>query len=73
MIEKNLVYEQLVHSGSGSFIALPDAFLLPVALPICNQGKRTTCAAFSGAAIAEYHSGGHHYLSPKFIPSQFVL
>jgi len=51
----------------GTIILLPNAFLLPVVLPVCNQGKRTTCVAFSGVSIVEYHSGGHYYLSPKLI------
>jgi len=45
---------------------LPAMYLLP-SLPVRHQGQRETCAAFTGASIAEYHFPSIGQLLPEFI------
>jgi hypothetical protein len=62
------IYEQLVQSSD---LAIPPKELLVMyiipSLPVRHQGLRETCAAFTGALIAEYHFLSIGQLLPKFI------
>jgi len=63
------IYEHLVQSLDLAIQPeeLPAMYLLP-SLPVRHQGQRETCAAFTGALIAEYHfPNPSDRLSPKFI------
>jgi len=62
------IYEHLVQSSDSAIPPeeLLATYILPH-LPIRHQGLRETCAAFTGASIAEYHFPSNGQLSPKFI------
>jgi len=62
------IYEHLIQSSDSAIPPeeLLSMYLLP-SLPVRHQGLRETCAAFSGASIAEYHFLSTGQLSPKFI------
>lgn len=60
---RDLIYEQL--ASSGNYTQLPPEFSLAMNSPR-DQGRRGTCAAFTGMSIAEYHNAGVE-LSPEFI------
>jgi len=63
------IYEHLVQSLDSAIPPkeLPAMYLLP-SLPVRHQGQRETCAAFTGALIAEYHfPNPSDRLLPKFI------
>jgi len=62
------IYEHLVQCSDLAIQPeeLPVMYILP-SLPIRHQGQRETCAAFTGASIAEYHFPSIGRLSPKFI------
>lgn len=59
--ENDIVWENLANFPS-DVDALPEELILSC-LPVRNQGKRGTCAAFAGAACVEKIS----HLSPEFI------
>lgn len=66
------IYESIARAPSGHFVAaMPEVFDLRVfGLPARNQGKRGTCAAFTGSSIGEIHTGragSSTALSPEFI------
>jgi len=65
---KDQIYEHLVQLSDSAIPPeeLPAMYLLP-SLPVRHQGKRETCAAFTGASIAEYHFPSIGQLSPEFI------
>jgi len=62
------VYEHLVQSSDVAIPPdeLPSMHILH-SLPVRHQGERPTCAAFTGASIAEYHFQSEGRLSPEFI------
>jgi len=62
------IYEHLVQSSDSAIQPeeLPAMHILP-SLPVRHQGLRETCAAFTGASIAEYHFPSNGRLSPEFI------
>jgi len=62
------IYEHLVQSSDSSILPeeLPAMYILPI-LPVRHQALRDTCAAFTGASIAQYHYPSNGRLSPKFI------
>jgi len=62
------IYEHLVQSSDLAIPPeeLPAMYILP-SLPVRHQGKRETCAAFTGASIAEYHFPFIGRLLPEFI------
>jgi len=62
------IYEHLVQLSDSAIPPkeLPAMYLLP-SLPVRHQGKRETCAAFTGASIAEYHFPSISQLLPEFI------
>jgi len=62
------IYEHLVQSLDSAIPPkdLPAMYLLP-SLPVRHQGQRETCAAFTGASMAEYHFPSTDQLSPEFI------
>jgi len=63
------IYEHLVQS-SDSAILLEELLALNLlsSLPVRHQGLRETCAAFTGASIAEYHfPSPSGQMSPEFI------
>jgi len=65
---KDQIYEHLVQSLDSAIQPeeLPSMYLLP-SLPVRHQGQRETCAAFTGASIAEYYFLSIGQLLPKFI------
>jgi len=62
------IYEHLVQSLDSAIPPeeSPAMYLLP-SLPVRHQGQRETCAAFTGASIAEYHFPSIGQLSLEFI------
>jgi len=65
---KDQIYEHLVQSSDLAIPPkeLPVMYILS-SLPVRHQGQRETCAAFTGALIAEYHFPSIGQLSPEFI------
>jgi len=64
------IYEHLVQLSDSAILPeeLPAMYLLP-SLPVRHQGQRETCAAFTGASIAEYH-----FLSiGQLLPSLYTI